>query len=197
MSAARAVALGLGAASTAATLLLAADPDAVPAEAVVAAVGGEYPFVAAVGAVALALVLVAVAWRGVSGLDQATPPTPEEVQSAPLFGADFDDAVDEPFGLRARLRSDRPAALRERVRGAAVAVEAAAGCSRAEAERRVATGEWTADAEAAAFLSDERGPAPPPAARVGAALRGDAWFQRGARRAAEAVAERADSEGVR
>lgn len=195
----RRLVLAAGALLAGLTLLVLTVPavgNAVPLGTVVERLGGDYVFVAVFGAVAAVFLLVALAWRGVNGLDQAEPPTPEEVETVPRFGGDFDDLVGGRVGIRDRFFSDRPAAVRERVREAAVDAEiAATGCSRAEARTRVADGSWTSDAEAAAFLAD--GADPPVSARVRAALRGRAWFQRGASRAAEAVCDRASVGGER
>ena len=170
--------------------------NAIPIGTVVEQLGGDWVLVAVFGGVAAVFLLSSLAWRGVEGLDQTDPPTPEEVETVPRFGGDFDDLVDQRFGIRDRFFSDRPAAVREHVREAAVDAEmAATGCSRAEAERRVADGSWTTDAEAAAFLADDTDP--PVSARVQAAVRGRAWFQRGARRAAAAACDRAGVGGER
>lgn len=189
----RAVQIG-GLAVAAVTLLVATRPGlggAVPVDDAVAALGGDLVFVALFGALAVAFLLIALAWRGVRGLNQAAPPDPESVQSVPLFGRDFDDEIDGSVGLRTRLFSDRPDALRERLRAAAIEAETASrGCSRASARERVLDGTWTDDRTAAAFLSDDAGPRPSITDRARAALHGKAWFQRGARRAAERVVER-------
>ena len=189
--------LAVGLVLGAVTLLLVSIPELatwIPISEIVDELGGDYVFVAIFGGLAVLFFLVAVAWRGVNGLEQAVPPTPEEVQSAPLFGADFDETTQGPVGLRERLFSDRPDRVRERVRKAAIRAEIeAGGYARPEAERRVASGTWTSDPEAAAFLSDDAGPTPPLSARVLAAVHGQAWYQRGARQAAEAVVERTEA----
>ncbi|MFB6178159.1 MAG: hypothetical protein ABEI77_00360 [Halorientalis sp.] len=111
----------------------------IPIDRLVEQLGGDYVFVAVFGALAVALLLATIAWRGVRGLDQTTPPSPEEVRSVPLFGSDFDAVVDGHTGLRDRLFSDRPATVRDRVRQAAIAAEMeSTGCSRATARERLA-----------------------------------------------------------
>lgn len=193
--------LGVGLVLGAVTLLVVSIPELagwIPITDIVDELGGDYVFVAIFGGLAVLFLIVAIAWRGVSGLEQAVPPTPEEVQSAPLFGADFDEITQGPVSLRERLFSDRPDRVRERVRNAAIRAEMAAdGCSRSQAERRVASGTWTTDPEAAAFLSDDAGPSPPLSARLLAAAHGQAWYQRGARRAAAAVVERTEATTAR
>jgi hypothetical protein len=192
--------LAVGALLVGVTLLALTVPgvgDLFPVATAVEQLGGDYVFVAVFGGVAAVLLLAGLAWRGVNGLNQSTPPTPEDVQTVPLFGSDFDDVVDRRLAIRDRFFADRSERVRERVRAAAVEAEVAAGRSRGDAERRVAEGTWTDDLEAAAFLSDDSGPSPPIAGRIRAAARGRAWYQRGARRAAEAVVARAPTEGSR
>lgn len=197
----RRLTLAVGLLLAVATLLVLTVPavgNAVPLASIVEQLGGDFVFVALFGLLAVVLLVIALAWRGVNGLNQTTPPTPEEVQSVPRFGGDFDDEVDERAGIRDRFFSDRPAALRERVREAAVTAEMrASGCSRTEAVSRVDAGTWTSDREAAAFLSGADGPSPPVRARVRAALGGRAWYQRGARRAADAAVRRSQGAGKR
>lgn len=163
--------------------------DAVPLDGLVETLGNDYFLVAAFGALALALTLVVLAIRAVHGLDQATPPDPEDVQTAPRLGESFDDLVENGFGLRARLLSDDADRARARVRSTAVTVHMrSANCSRSAAERAVDRGEWTDDHAARAFLAGDDGPSPGLSDRVRAALHGESWFQYGLRRSAAAVA---------
>lgn len=163
--------------------------DLVPLDAALELLGNDYFVVAVFGALALLLTLVVVAIRGVRGLDQATPPDPEDVQTAPRLGADFDRLVDRGFGVSARFLSDEGSEVRERLRKTAVTVRMReANCSRSAAERAVQRGEWPQDRAAAAFLSGENGPSPGVRARARAALHGESWFQHGLRRSAEAIA---------
>jgi hypothetical protein len=181
-----------------ASLGLLAMPDlaaAVPADAIVDALGNDYFFLAIFGGLALAMLAVAVGGRTVQGLNQATPPRPERVQPAPHFGADFDDAVSAGVGLRELWSSDRRETIRSRLREDAIRVAMGEGSSRTEAKRRVENGTWTEDPDAAAFLSPST--SPPIASRVRAGLHGKTWFQRGARRTAAVVVERSDPEGRR
>lgn len=169
--------------------LLALDPtlaEQVPVDSVVAVLGNDYVFVALFGAVALALVFVTLGGRALSGLNQATPPRPEAVQPAPRFGSEFDEAVDGGFGPLLARFSDRPSELRERLREDAIQAEiAASSCRRSAAEQRVDTGAWTDDEDAAVFLNESASPSVE--SRLRAAVHGEAWFQRGARRTANAV----------
>lgn len=161
---------------------------AIPVETVVAVLGNDYFFVAVFAALALGLAVVALGGRAVSGLDQTTPPRPETVQEAPLFGSDFDETVSRGVGLWLFRNADRKASVRERLRESAVHAEIRAGRhGRSAAEQAVADGTWTTDPEAAAFLDESA--APPLEGRLRAALHGETWFQRGARRTAEIVVE--------
>jgi hypothetical protein len=182
----------LGVVLTAGVALLVVDPGlagVVPVQAAVAALGNDYFFVAVFGLVAFALVLAVFGGRLRSGLNQTTPPEPETVQPSPHFGADFDDTLANEVGLRASLFTDRRERVRERLRDDAIQAEmAATGCRRATARTRVETGDWTADPDASAFLSDDA--APPVESRIRAGLRGNTWFQRGARRTADTVARK-------
>lgn len=172
--------------------------DAVPLEGVVEALGNDYFLVAAFGALALALTLVAIAIRAVRGLDQATPPDPEDVQTAPRLGESFDDLVENGFGLRARLFGDEADRARDRVRSTAVTVHMrAANCSRSAAERAVENGTWTDDRAAAAFLGGVDGPSPGLSGRARAALRGESWFQYGLRRSATAIVDASNGRTLR
>jgi len=170
----------------------------VPVDGAVAALGFDYLLLAIVGVVALVVTLVVLALRAVGGLDQAEPPAPEEIATVPTFGADVDAVVEDGTGLRARLFGDERERVRERFRETAVAtVMRVSNCSRAEARRQVATGAWTDDAEAAAFLaSSGEGPGTW-RTRFGAAFSGETPFQRGARHAAEAVVGLAETGGDR
>lgn len=186
------------------TIVAPAVADAIPIEAVVALLGNDYILVAVLAGAAVLVVLTVLAVRGVTGIDQTTPPDPEEVHSVPRFGEAF-DAVISGGGLRALLTTERHRQVRTRLREAAIAtVMRETNCTRAEARERVERGTWTDDPEAAAFLAEaeegdlEAGPATGPgpgsatgiAARVRAAIRGETPFQRGARRTAAEIVRR-------
>lgn len=177
--------LGLGAA----VVVLPDGATLVPVEPLVETAGNDYFVLAAFGVVMVAATLFALGIRAVAGLDQTTPPDPEEVRSAPRPGSTFDERVRGTPPVRALVFGDRRDELRERLRDRAVTLEMRRdGLSRSEARRRVERGEWTDDREAAAFLAaDGRGPGPGASARVRAALRGEPWFQRGARRTARVI----------
>lgn len=188
--------------ATAGTVLLAAvglitfEPglaDAVPVAAAVETLGNDYFFIAVFGAVGLALALATLGGRAVSGLDQATPPRPETVQPAPVFGADFDEALSDGAGPLSIVLSDRREAIRDRLRENAIRAEIAdSGCGRSTAERRVEAGEWTDDPDARAFLDPSRSPGVD--SRLRAVARGNTWFERGARRTAETVVAKTGGE---
>lgn len=174
--------------------LLAVDPalaSAVPVDAAVAFLGNDYIFISLFGGLALVFLLVVLWLRILHGLNQATPPSPETVQPAPRFGAEFDDAIDSGRGAGELLLTDRDEAVRTRLRTNAVRSEMAAeGCGRRTAEQRVETGAWTDDDAAATFLDESTGPTP--GERMRAFLHGRTWFQRGARRTAAAVVRKAE-----
>lgn len=181
----------VGSASFALGLLGVFAPSAVrglPVDAAVARLGNDYFLVAAFGVAALVVVIAVLIARGVSGVDQATPPEPERVQGAERAGERF-EAVVSDASPRVWLLSDRPDEVRERLRNCAVEAETRVGnCAREGARRRVERGTWTDDERAAAFLADGR--APGLSARLVAAVSGESSYQRDARRTAAAIANR-------
>lgn len=159
--------------------------ESLPIEPVLELLGNEYVLVAAFGVAAILVVLAVLLARVVSGINQATPPDPEEVHRVPRFGESFDEFVSDA-GVRAWLLTDRHRTIRTRLRDAAITtVIRESNCTRDEARERVERGAWTDDPEAAAFLAEtgELGLA----ARVVAALRGESPFQRAARRTAAEI----------
>lgn len=169
-----------------------ADPRAagsVPVEPLLALAGNDYFLVAAFAVFALGSVLAVLSARALSGVNQAVLPSPEEVHRVPRAGEEFDEFL-AGVGPRAWLTGRRHGEIRARLYEAAVTTEMrASNCSRAEAETRVAAGDWTDDRDAAAFLSTDR--TPDLATRLKAAVRGESPFQRAARRTADAVAREA------
>lgn len=196
MSAVRNLLVALGVAALSLALVAALVPTATTAllSGAVERLGSEYLLVGTVGTAALALVLaVLVAWL-VSGVDEAEPPDPERVPTGPRLGAEFDRQVSDGWGVRTRLFVRRRR-VEERLRETAVrTVMRTDDCSRTDARRRVASGGWTDDPEAAAFLGDEDGPSVSPRVRLAAILRGESWSRRGARRAGAEIVRRADAE---
>lgn len=159
---------------------------AIPVDTAVEILGNDYLFIAVFGILALLLTVAVIGGRAVSGLNQATPPRPETVQPSPRFGSDFEKTVENEVGPTSYLFSDRREHLRDRLRESAIqATIEDTGCSRSDAHERVENGTWTDDPDAGAFLSPDR--SPPVGSRVAAALHGNAWFQRGARRTAQEV----------
>lgn len=162
-----------------------------PTDAVVSALGSDYVVVAVLASVALCCLLAALVVRGFTGHRQATPPTPEEVQSGRLFGSEVDDAVDGVSGLRAQLLGDDLDVLRERIRAAAVrTLVETENRGRDEAVGLVDRGEWTDDPDAAAVLARADGFTPTLGERLRTLLTGRSWTQRALRRAAADVARR-------
>jgi hypothetical protein len=167
----------------------------IPVGDAVDAAGSDYKLFVVFGVFAFLVVLVVLLLRVLGGQDQATPPDPEEVRTAPVAGAEFDAVVDGGLGLRERLFGDTREQVRSRLRETATqTVMRRENCGRETARETVETGSWTDDRDAAAFVAGENGPSPPISSRASAALRGRSWFQHGARRAAEEIvgSERSD-----
>lgn len=182
----------VGSAVMAVGLLLTVDPamgSGVSVSGLVERLGNDYLLVVPLGALAVLSVLAVLAARARSGVDQATPPDPEQVPTAPHPGNELDRLADDGLGLRARLFSDDDERVRERLRTAAIrTVMRSDGCSREEARERVDSGDWTDDSAAAEFLAG--GESLSLGERVAAALRGESAFQRGLHRTAAAIAVR-------
>lgn len=180
--------------------VLAVVPGVVPSEPIergVELLGNDYFLLGAFGVVALALFLWMSVRRARERVTQATPPDPESVLDAPRPGGSIDRYVDGWPTLSTRAGSDESAAVRERLRATAVAVEMhERDCSRERAQERVDEGTWTDDPSAAWYLRAGEPASPSLRERVGLALRGDSWSQRGARAAARALTERAEAESA-
>lgn len=195
-------ALGVAAFGVAAVVVLVPGAGSIlPADAAVEALGYDYLLVALVGVVAFVVTLVVVALRAAGGLDRATPPDPEGIETVPRLGADVDAIVEDGLGLRERLFGDGGEQVRERIRETAVrTVSRVEHCDHAAARRRVDRGSWTDDREAAAFLA-EGGDAPGTwRTRLLAAVGGESPLQRGARRSIRAIvalAEGSDASAYR
>ncbi|SEP27999.1 hypothetical protein SAMN04487948_1326 [Halogranum amylolyticum] len=160
----------------------------IPVGEAVDAAGSDYKLFVVFGAAALAVVFVVFALRAVGGQNQATPPDPEDIRTAPVPGAGFDAVLTDGVGLRERLFGDAHEQVRGRLRETATqTVMRRENCGRKTARESVETGSWTDDRDAAAFVGGAEGPSPPLSSRVSAALRGRSWFQHGARRAAEEI----------
>ena len=151
----------------------------VPTAALVDLLGSDYFVVAAVGLAAVGLATLAVLARSLGGVEVATPPVVEAVQSAPRPGERFDRS-------RRGATGGATGSARERLREAAArTVMRTTDCSRPDAERRVAEGAWTDDRVAARFLASEgTGPTDP----LGGVLDGD----RRLRRTVDAIAALSD-----
>ena len=164
--------------------------------AAVSALGNDYLFVASVGGASI-VVAAAMLYSGRSAnLTQATMPDPERPTAVPAAGDGFDERVESlRFALPVVGRRERER-VRERLRTAAVeATVRSAGCSRGEAERRVASGAWTDDDDAAAFLSSTDSPASPER-RLRLFAAGDTLGRRRVRRTVEEICERTPGGGA-
>ncbi|MFB6191793.1 MAG: DUF58 domain-containing protein, partial [Haloarculaceae archaeon] len=148
--------------------------------------GGDF-VVPVVGALALieALRVVRARWR--ADPVEAAMPAPERPVATPSPGAAFEEVL-------AGFREDgrvyyRQSRIREGLRTAAVAVLVEyGGVDEAAARERLATGEWTDDARAAAFLAGEGVPVPSLRDRVVDRVRAESSFGRGVRRTVDAIA---------
>lgn len=120
-----------------------------------------------------------------SSYEETAVADPEARYAAPIPGADVDESIATAVGssiVAASTAED----VRERLREAAVGTIAATeGVDEATAADRIASGTWTDDPLATAFLADERYPI---RARLAAALARESAFERGARRAVAALA---------
>lgn len=183
------VVAGLAAFAAAAAVVLSPGVGSdLPVGTVVESLGNDYLLVAILGAVAFVATLPVMAARAVGGIDQATPPEPEVIDSVPPPGAAVDAIVEDGPGLRSRLFDDRTLEVRDRVRETAVRTVARAdGCSRAEARRRVHKGTWTDDPAAAAFLAEDGDVGGARWTGLRAVAAGELPVQRGVRRAAAAI----------
>lgn len=178
----------LGAVAFAFGLLTIVEPSlarAIPIAPLLALLGNDYILMAIFGVTALLVVLAVLVVRGMTGINQTTPPDPEEVHSVPRLGEEFDEFV-SAGGLHLVTESERHEEVRSRLREAAIdTVMRASNCTRAEASTRVGQGTWTDDAAVARFLTEAGEPAR--SARIVAAIRGDSPFQRAARRTAAEI----------
>jgi len=143
--------------------------------------------VSVVGGLALLQAVRVVRSRRGEPLDEATMPDPERPVETPSPGAAFETAL---AGL---LGADRiyyhPKRIREGLRAAAVDVLVAyGGDDESTARERLATGRWTDDAYAAAFLAGEPPPAPSLRDRLRAAAGRESTLQRSVRRTVDAIA---------
>ncbi|RXK46745.1 DUF7269 family protein [Halorientalis pallida] len=155
--------------------------------------GHDYLLAAGVGALVVLAGLGVVAARSISGFDGATPPRTEEVPAGTPPGAEIDRVIAGDLGPRAHLRGEKRAAVRDRLRTAAVeTLVRAEGHSRPDARERVARGEWTDEPTAASFLS-EVGPGSL-GTRLVDALPGGSRFQRRAERTVATVLDLAEGE---
>lgn len=163
----------------------------VPVEALVALLGNDYLFVAAIAGGALLLALLLAGQN--SGASQVEVPDPEGTVTVPAPGDEFAATVDSwwlavPFVSEADRR-----AVRERLRAAAVgAVARTQNCSPTRAADRVREGTWTDDDCAASFLAvdESRG-----GEWLTALGRGQTPFAYRARRTADAIAALDDPGG--
>lgn len=151
--------------------------------------GISRPFVIVIGVIAGVLGLRSLQLRRFTERDQADPTDPETPYELPVPGDDFDDTVANLAArrtgrwhggdfdrIRSRLREVAIAVIRERDR-----------CSRAEANDRIKTGDWTDDPVAQWFLGGPDVSRPPLRIRVQSFFFGDSGFQFYANRTADEI----------
>ncbi len=122
----------------------------VPIDALIAVLGSDYFVVATVGLAAVALGIGILLLQAVSGIDEATLPVVETIESAPHPGHVLDASMHRV--TTEFTADDRRARLRE------TAIRTLVRCdryTRSEAEQLVASGDWTDDQIAAAFLAGD------------------------------------------
>lgn len=148
----RRVQIAAGVAITACGLAATATPQ------LAGALPGRRIFVQVVGALALVGVLLVGSNRRATAVDRAETGDPERLAAVPVPGDDARDAFDRAGSIRFEGTGERQ---RKRVAAAAIAVvRRRYDCSETEARSLVASGEWTDDPHAAAFLAGEGGPRP-------------------------------------
>ncbi|WP_435346385.1 DUF7269 family protein [Haloarchaeobius sp. HRN-SO-5] len=164
-----------------------------PVDAAVDVLGNDYLLVVAFAAGALLLAALAMLSGRPGSQVEATTPDPERAVSLPVPGDEFDAAMSSRLALVPLVGSSDRGFVRQRLRRAAVFwVMRSDNCTRAEADQRVATGDWTDDRDAALFLADDVGTG----ARLWAVFRSwvrlRPWTQLGARRTATVLVESAN-----
>lgn len=180
---------GLGVLATAVGFAMFVAPGlaaAIPIDGAVTVLGGSWVLAAVFGVAAVLVVLAVISMRAVGGIDQTTPPDPEDVYEVPHPGESFDRFL-EGLRIDERLSGDRHDDVRERLRDTAcLTLMRVEDLDKQVARERVEAGDWTDDQVAASFLAS--GETPGLAGRILASVRGETGFRRGARRAALAVA---------
>ncbi|WP_049971294.1 DUF7269 family protein [Haladaptatus cibarius] len=147
-------------------------------------------FVKLVGVLTLVQGLRVVQGRRNNDLLQAETDDPETNVTLPTPGTEFDERLlqvhsgprKERFRARKKLRATLETSLVE-------AIVQREGCSKDEARTQLETGEWTDDAEAAAFLGGPSAPRRSWREWFRQSFGGQTRFQRRARRTADAVTE--------
>lgn len=152
--------------------------------------------VAFVAAFALLAGATLVRRRLATERDRADLPERETTPDQPVPGDEFDAALRELSPRRDRANDASRSQLRERLEAAALAVLSREGYSRDRAFDALDAGEWTDDPVAAAFFSAEGTAATADdrslAERLRESVRGPTTFDERARRAALAIAKRAE-----
>lgn len=152
----------------------------------------DYLVVAPVAALGVFVALVLAYHGRVTKIQQVGTPNAEDVEDVPVPGDDFDALIEEAegFAFRKSTRESRNE-IKERLRGAAVAVMVKEGLSKPEARDRIESGSWTSSSYAASLLGGRGAPAPPLTSLVPF---GSSTFEKSVNRTIEEIWGRSDVE---
>ncbi len=152
----------------------------------------DYLVVAPVAALGVFVALVLAYHGRVTKIQQVGTPNAEDVEDVPVPGDDFDALIEEAegFAFRKSTRESRKE-IKERLRGAAVAVMVKEGLSKPEARERIESGSWTSSSYAASLLGGRGAPAPPLTSLVPF---GSSTFEKSVNRTIEEIWSRSDVE---
>lgn len=152
----------------------------------------DYLVVAPVAALGVFVALVLAYHGRVTKIQQVGTPNAEDVEDVPVPGDDFDALIEEAegFAFRKSTRESRKE-IKERLRGAAVAVMVKEGLSKPEARDRIESGSWTSSSYAASLLGGRGAPAPPLTSLVPF---GSSTFEKSVNRTIEEIWGRSDVE---
>ncbi|WP_135533945.1 DUF7269 family protein [Halostella pelagica] len=192
--------IALGAVGVAAGVAFGFAPDLVPAalrapaESAVGAVGDSRVSiaVAAVGLIAVLWTVRSGGDTGGAGDSLVTMPPEEATTDTAVAGGGFDDAVEQVGDRSIGIGGPRGSEPAVRLRSTATTVLARTRPDDADIEAMVATGTWTDDRVAAAFLGDERTPEWTFGERLRAWLAPERETERRARRTVDALQRELD-----
>lgn len=154
--------------------------------------GYDYLVVAPVAGLGVLVALVLAYHGRVAKIQQVGTPNAEDIEDVPVPGDDFDALIEEAegFAFRKSTRESRNE-IKERLRGAAVAVMVKEGLSKPEAREKIESGSWTSSSYAASLLGGRGAPAPPITSLVPF---GSSTFEKSVNRTIEEIWSRSDVE---